>query len=635
MGAQLFPKGFTGPAGTPGAPGEPGERGEPGAPGGSDSATAHWVVYGPETSVAVSEVFKPLMQRNPLTGWYHVKHFGAYGDNITDDTDAIQAALTAAGAAGGGTVYVEPGNYKIRAHAPGFAGPNYLGDEGGVSIPTNVHLMLDAKATLWAIPNTEKAYVIVRVYNKGNVTISGGTINGDRSYRPGGSLGEWGYGIAVTGGYNITIRDVTIQDCWGDGINVQRLPGAAPYLSRVGRELYIENTICSGNRRQGMSLEGIIGAVITNCRFINNGLGPTGTLPGAGVDIEPSTSDVPTWNIMFRGCTFGGNKNCGLLIMGNSAKDITVDGCRFDGNTDSEAQFKTYAAGSVGIQVLNSSFGPEGRAIRFGGGSGHSAVNNIITGTIGFTLTKGPDTAVKNVLIQGNRWVPSGSFYYALLATDVKGATIADNVFDASALTDSNGRLDFGAGCEQISLVRNRLLNVARGFTLNGATHVLVEGNDVDNSSIQVMGVTSSSAVKIRNNTFAGPCHGNNGVGAVTLDAASWWVELVGNSLYKEPRVSGTAGLGAGRAARLVQWTSGQGDLVMRFNRLVGSGLSLIHSSYIAASGYVGGENGLQYGPSTHRPTAPVAGTQYFDSSLNKMIAYSGAAWHDGAGTPS
>ena len=42
-----------------------------------------------------------------------VKDFGAVGDGVTDDTAAIQAAITAVGTSGGGTVYFPAGQYNI------------------------------------------------------------------------------------------------------------------------------------------------------------------------------------------------------------------------------------------------------------------------------------------------------------------------------------------------------------------------------------------------------------------------------------------------------------------------------------------------------------------------------------------
>ena len=44
-------------------------------------------------------------------GWYNVKDYGAVGDGTTDDTNAINSAVTAAGI--NGTVYFPPGTFLI------------------------------------------------------------------------------------------------------------------------------------------------------------------------------------------------------------------------------------------------------------------------------------------------------------------------------------------------------------------------------------------------------------------------------------------------------------------------------------------------------------------------------------------
>lgn len=48
-------------------------------------------------------------------GWYNVRDYGAVGDGSTDDTTALLAALDAAFAAPGGTMYLPPGDYKVTA----------------------------------------------------------------------------------------------------------------------------------------------------------------------------------------------------------------------------------------------------------------------------------------------------------------------------------------------------------------------------------------------------------------------------------------------------------------------------------------------------------------------------------------
>lgn len=49
---------------------------------------------------------------------FNVKDYGAVGNNVADDTAAVQATVTAAGAAGGGQVYFPPGTYRLNSSAP-------------------------------------------------------------------------------------------------------------------------------------------------------------------------------------------------------------------------------------------------------------------------------------------------------------------------------------------------------------------------------------------------------------------------------------------------------------------------------------------------------------------------------------
>ncbi len=68
-----------------------------------------------------TEIYLKLTSGN--TGWvkqnvvnlkvFNVKSFGAVGNGVTDDSTAIQAAVTAATAAGGGTIYFPPGNFAV------------------------------------------------------------------------------------------------------------------------------------------------------------------------------------------------------------------------------------------------------------------------------------------------------------------------------------------------------------------------------------------------------------------------------------------------------------------------------------------------------------------------------------------
>lgn len=63
-------------------------------------------------TLAVSGVDNGRWKR-VYTGPIDVRWFGATGDGTTDDTDAINNAISAASAAGGGTVYFPAGTYKV------------------------------------------------------------------------------------------------------------------------------------------------------------------------------------------------------------------------------------------------------------------------------------------------------------------------------------------------------------------------------------------------------------------------------------------------------------------------------------------------------------------------------------------
>jgi len=100
---------------------------------------------------------------------YDIKDYGATGRKSGDARPAIQHALDAAGAAGGGTVYLPPGEYT----------------SGTLHLRSHVRLLIDSGATLYASLDGKAFDKAALLYGEGvdNITIEGrGTVDGQASY---------------------------------------------------------------------------------------------------------------------------------------------------------------------------------------------------------------------------------------------------------------------------------------------------------------------------------------------------------------------------------------------------------------------------------------------------------------------
>src|SRR6202142_2150558 len=73
---------------------------------------------------------------------FNVRSFGAVGDGKNLDNPAIDRAIQAASAAGGGTVFVPAGTYLC----------------GSIHLTNNIHLYLDAGAVILGAPQAMNAY---------------------------------------------------------------------------------------------------------------------------------------------------------------------------------------------------------------------------------------------------------------------------------------------------------------------------------------------------------------------------------------------------------------------------------------------------------------------------------------------
>ncbi len=211
---------------------------------------------------------------------FNVREFGAIGDGKNLDSPAINQAINAAADAGGGTVLLPAGTYL----------------SGSIHLRSNIHLLIDAGATILGAPQNLNAYDETEPFpgiayqdgghcyfhnsliwgeNLTNVFITGhGTINGGGLERDPKILDQMcGYGhfptpntntyppvrignksIALKLCKNVLIRDITIAH-----------GGHFAILATGCDNLTIDNVTIDTNR-DGMDLDCCRNTTVSNCR---------------------------------------------------------------------------------------------------------------------------------------------------------------------------------------------------------------------------------------------------------------------------------------------------------------------------------------------------------------------------------
>ncbi|WP_291871486.1 right-handed parallel beta-helix repeat-containing protein [Maribacter sp.] len=117
--------------------------------------------------------------------------------------------------------------------------------------------------------------------------------------------GEWRHALSIRKSKNIRVQDLIIEDSGGDGIYI-----AGKEKGTYSSDIRLKNIISRNNKRQGMSIVSAQNVKIENCVFKKT----NGTLPEAGVDIEPNTKQDRIVNVHFSKCSFVNNHHSGILL---------------------------------------------------------------------------------------------------------------------------------------------------------------------------------------------------------------------------------------------------------------------------------------------------------------------------------
>jgi hypothetical protein len=212
---------------------------------GSDNLLSLHYLNGPDGSTKWSRIYATKVQ--------DVTFYGAIGDGITDDTTAVQAAITAVPATGG-AVYFPSGTYKITAALTVTNKPIYIyGDGNAVSM---INQTGSANCITFATNSTEDSFSI---RNIGIHTTASGGGNGIQASFPTVALSTFknvhieGIEIGPMRGSGATahfLKDIAIDDAMNAVIVNVHMRGKDNDISAgtVGIEIsaFCKNTIISG-----------------------------------------------------------------------------------------------------------------------------------------------------------------------------------------------------------------------------------------------------------------------------------------------------------------------------------------------------------------------------------------------------
>jgi hypothetical protein len=297
---------------------------------------------------------KPRTYLSKLKEVVSVKDFGAVGDGVTDDYNAIKNAVAALQAAGSGTLFFPKGTYFI----------NQYRIDGGPSANGIVSFALQnlnsvcisgygAKLVMkggWTrtADYSSSGFTFSYSNNIGfnftnctNLVIEGLEIDGGASTIVKLATAEGdSYGVVLNGCTQVLLRDLNIHHYCTDGLRVDMSGPITAF--KVSRQIHASNCRFNNNARQGMSIIHLRHATFTNCDFSFTGTTGTygGHSPQAGVDIEPNyahdnptaplnaAGDDSTGDISFIGCRFKDNN--GFEFVGSN-RDTTQHPVQFFG----------------------------------------------------------------------------------------------------------------------------------------------------------------------------------------------------------------------------------------------------------------------------------------------------------------
>lgn len=329
-----------------------------------------------------------------------VRHFGAKGDGIADDTSEIQSAIDAAFAVGGGTVMFPAGTYNVSSTIELKTGCNMVGAGRASTIRDSVGNR-----------------AIVDIHDATDILVA------DLAFTGSGVLGTAGRAAVrlllgtSTGGTRVTLQRLYVHNVGTTGIVV----------GGSSTDVLVDDCVVSSTAEHGIYISSASSVTVQNCRVHDAGqAGGVSTV--VGIKIADS-SDVKV-----HGCTVTNALTDGIII------DVAASGVEIYDNWVASANRDGIRINSAGDGCTvrgNTILSPAQRGIRVVTASKSAIEDNVIRYAATPPAAGTPpaiqvDATGTDTEVRRNRVYGGSTTSYAIDVLGPRTAVAANRVTDAT-----------------------------------------------------------------------------------------------------------------------------------------------------------------------------------------------------------
>jgi hypothetical protein len=260
---------------------------------------------------------------------FNVRDFGATGDGVTDDAQAIRDTVAAAKAAGGGTVYLPAGTYILgsrQAQSGGYGLVQLVGVSNVDVVGDGPTSVVKLRAKDWT--TTPEAHAFWCKTCAG-VAFRDLTIDGSRS-DPGFLGQERMSGVYAFQSTSITVERVRFEHVWGDGVQLVGTgpgdPAAPPVPVVLTEDVTVRDSDFFDNGRSGIGVQGST----KQMQFLDNHFEGTSD---QDIDFEPTGHRLGPENVLIQGNTIVHSTSAYSVTLGGHTSAVPARDIRFVDNT--------------------------------------------------------------------------------------------------------------------------------------------------------------------------------------------------------------------------------------------------------------------------------------------------------------